>query len=286
MSSCANGHHCIIFRAFAAGGRVPKETTEDINQAEGTTMQLKAIKTPIITVQDHTIDAILDLALPEIQEGEILAVTSKIVALFEGRAVPLDAASKAELVMQEADLYLPATVSRYAVYLTIKNSALMPWAGIDESNSDGHHVLWPGSPQQAANEMRAYLCRRFALKHAGVLITDSRPLPLRWGVTGFSVAHSGFAALHDYRGAPDLFGRPLRMTQANIADALAAAAVLVMGEGSEQTPLALISDLPFVVFQDRDPSAEELAELAVSLEDDLYAPLLSGAAWARGGAGI
>lgn len=246
-------------------------------------MQIKAIKTPIVTVQDHTIHAILDLALQEMKEGEILAITSKIVALCEGRAVALDAASKADLVAQEADLYLPATVSRYAVYLTIKNSALMPWAGIDESNSDGHHVLWPGSPQQAANEIRAYLCRRFSIEHAGVIITDSRPLPLRWGVTGFSVAHSGFSALHDYRCAPDLFGRPLRMTQANIADALAAAAVLVMGEGSEQTPLALISDLPFVTFQARDPSDEELADLAVSLEDDLYAPLLAAVDWERGG---
>lgn len=247
-------------------------------------MQINAIRTPIITVQDHNIFSILDLALQEMTDGDILAVTSKIVALCEGRAVPLDAATKSELVAQEANLYLPATVSRYAIYLTIKNSALMPWAGIDESNCDGHHVLWPGSPQQAANDIRAYLCRRFAIEHAGVLITDSRPLPLRWGVTGFSVAHSGFAALHDYRGAPDLFGRPLRMTQANIADALAAAAVLVMGEGSEQTPLARISDLPFVTFQTRDPSGEELAALAVDLEDDLYAPLLSAVAWERGGA--
>ncbi len=245
-------------------------------------MQISAIKTPIVTTQDRDIRTILDVALQEVHEGDVLAVTSKIVALCEGRAVPLDAASKAELVAQEADLYLPATVSRYAVYLTIKNSALMPWAGVDESNGDGHHVLWPRAPQQTANEIRAYLCRRFSLKHVGVLITDSRPLPLRWGVTGFSVAHSGFAALHDYRNAPDLFGRPLRMTQANIADALAAAAVLVMGEGSEQTPLARISDLPFVTFQRRDPSDEELADLAVSLDDDLYAPLLSAVAWERG----
>ncbi len=246
-------------------------------------MQLQSIKTSVITVQDHGIRPILDIALHEFHDGDILAVSSKIVALCEGRAVPLEAASKAELVVQEADLYLPTTVSRYAVYLTIKGSALMPWAGIDESNSDGHHVLWPSDPQQTANDIRAYLCQRFLLRRAGVIITDSRPLPLRWGVTGFSVAHSGFAALHDYRGTPDLFGRPLRMTQANIADALAAAAVLVMGEGNEQTPLVRLSDLPFVMFQERDPSPEELVDLAVSLDDDLYGPLLTAVDWQHGG---
>jgi F420-0:gamma-glutamyl ligase len=68
-----------------------------------------------------------------------------------------------------------------------------------------------------------------------------------------------------------------------VRDALAAAAVLVMGEGSEQTPLALIKDLPFIAFQDRDPSPEELAAAAIALEDDLYAPLLTRAPWQRGG---
>lgn len=245
-------------------------------------MRISPIGTRRITPQDRDLFAILDDAIHDFHEAEVLAITSKIIALCQGRAIPLDAVTKADLVAAEADLYLPATVSRYAVYLTIKDAALMPWAGIDESNADGHHVPWPHAPQQAANAIRAYLCRRFTLKNAGVLITDSRPLPLRWGVTGFSVAHSGFLALRDYRGTPDLFGRPLRMTQSNVADALAAAAVLVMGEGNEQTPLARISDLPFVTFQPRDPSAEELASLAVSLDDDLYAPLLATVPWQRG----
>ena len=246
-------------------------------------MHISPIRTRRISPQACDLFAILDEAVHDFHEHEILAITSKIIALCQGRAIPLDAITKADLVAAEADLYLPATVSRYAVYLTIKNSALMPWAGIDESNADGHHVPWPHAPQQAANAIRAYLCRRFTLSFAGVLITDSRPLPLRWGVTGFSVAHSGFLALRDYRGQPDLFGRPLRMTQANVADALAAAAVLVMGEGNEQTPLARIAGVPSVDFQDRDPSDEELASLAVTLDDDLYAPLLAAVDWQPGG---
>ena len=117
----------------------------------------------------------------------------------------------------------------------------------------------------------------------GVLITDSTTRPLRRGVTGVALAHSGFAAIEDYVGRPDIFGHPLTVTKANIRDGLAAAAVLVMGEADEQTPLAVIADLPFITFQERDPTAEELAFLHISLEEDLYAPLLTRAPWQAGG---
>jgi F420-0:gamma-glutamyl ligase len=73
------------------------------------------------------------------------------------------------------------------------------------------------------------------------------------------------------------------MTKANVPDALAAAAVLLMGEANEQTPLAIISDIPFVRFQQREPSDNELAALFIETEDDLYAPLLQAVPWQRGG---
>jgi F420-0:gamma-glutamyl ligase len=63
---------------------------------------------------------------------------------------------------------------------------------------------------------------------------------------------------------------------------LAAAAVLVMGEGAESTPLALISGLPFVHFQERDPNPEELQNLHIDRRDDLYAPLLNAVPWQAG----
>lgn len=245
-------------------------------------MHVQPIKTRRVMTDDHDLFAILDEALPTFAEGDILAVASKIVAICEGRTAPFEGTDKATLIAAESTWFLPNTVSRYNVYLTIKAHALMPYAGIDESNSDGRYVLWPRDPQQSANAICAYLRQRFGLRHAGVVITDSRPLPLRWGVTGFTVAHSGFQALYDYRGKPDLFGRALRMTQTNVADALSAAAVLVMGEGAEQTPLARIAEAPFVTFQEHDPTPEELAALATLLEDDLYAPLLTSVEWQRG----
>jgi F420-0:gamma-glutamyl ligase len=105
---------------------------------------------------------------------------------------------------------------------------------------------------------------------------------MRWGVTGMSLAHSGFGALKNYIGEKDLFGREFKFEKLNIADSLAASAVLVMGEGSEQTPLAIIEDLPQVEFLERNPTNEELKELKINIEDDLYAPLLKSVMWRKG----
>jgi putative folate metabolism gamma-glutamate ligase len=245
-------------------------------------MKIHSIKTHKVTNRDQDLLAFLDAYLTSFEDGSILAITSKIVALCQGRIVKLGELDKQTLIEQEADYFLPPDANRYHVSLTIKDSRLIPSAGIDESNGDGYHVLWPRDPQKTANAVRFYLQQRFACEHTGVVITDSNVTPLRLGVTGVAIAHSGFLALNDYVGAPDLFGRTLRMTKVNVIDALATAAVLVMGEGSEQTPLAIIGDLPFVTFQNRDPLPEELEQLRIPMEDDLYGPLLTNAQWQSG----
>lgn len=249
-------------------------------------MKLQTIPTHKITQTDHNLLTILESYLPAVTEKSVLAITSKIVAICQGRVVKAGTVDRQQLIEQEAAWFLPPGASRYPVALTIKHNLLTPNAGVDESNGNGDYVLWPRDPQQVANQVRGWLCQHFGLEHVGVILTDSNPSPLRWGVTGFAIAHSGFAALNNYIGQADLFGRPLRMTQANVADALAAAAVLVMGEGAEGTPLALISDLPFVRFQDREPSPAELQALRIDRADDLYAPLLNGVGWQRGGAHV
>lgn len=242
-------------------------------------MHLQPIRTHKITQADHDLLRILDAYLPPLGEKSVVAITSKIVSICQGRLVALTNVDRQRLIEAEADLLLPPGQNRYPVTLTIKDNLLTPNAGVDESNGNGDYVLWPHDPQGTANQVCAHLCQRFALRSVGVIITDSNPTPLRWGVTGFAIAHSGFQALNDYVGQADLFGRPLRMTKANLPDALAAAAVLVMGEGAESTPLAVISDLPFVHFQDHDPNPEELQSLRIERQDDLYAPLLNAVAW-------
>jgi putative folate metabolism gamma-glutamate ligase len=245
-------------------------------------MQVRAMKTHKITRKDQDLFAILDAYVPAFEERAVLAITSKIVAICQGRVVKIGDVEKQALIAQEADCFLPPGSNKYNMILTITHGLLIPAAGIDESNGDGYYILWPHNPQQTANDVCAYLRRRFARTHVGVIITDSKTTPLRVGVTGVSLASSGFQALNDYVGEMDCFGRPLRMTRVNVVDALATAAVLVMGEGSEQTPLAVVSDLPFVTFQDRDPSAEEVRQLQMAIADDLYGPLLTSVQWHKG----
>jgi putative folate metabolism gamma-glutamate ligase len=244
-------------------------------------MRIQPIQTHPIPPTERDLFALLDRYVHDVSEGSVLAITSKIVAICEGRSRPIDGTNKRELIVEEAERYLPAH-PKYGVSLTIKHDMLIATAGIDESNTDGCYVLWPSDAQRTANEVRAYLARRFALERVGVIVTDSRTTPLRIGVTGVALAHSGFRALNDYVGALDLFGRALRMTKVNVIDALATSAVLVMGEGDECTPMALLDALPFVTFQPRDPSTDELQALRVTLGDDLYAPLLTSVDWQRG----
>lgn len=245
-------------------------------------MNVKSIKTEKIVPKKLSLTEVLDKYLTNLKEKSILVITSKIVAICEGRVVKIGEVEKDDLIKQEAEFYLPREESKYNFFLSIKNNILLPSAGIDESNGNGYYILWPKNPQQTANEVRDYLIKRFKLKKVGVLITDSKTTPLRWGTTGVGVAHSGFEALNNYIGKPDIFGHNLQVTKANVMDALAASAVLVMGEGKEQTPLAEISDIPFVNFQDRNPTKKELQDLKIDIEDDLYAPILTKADWIRG----
>ncbi|MGQ4809258.1 Bifunctional F420 biosynthesis protein FbiB [Candidatus Entotheonellaceae bacterium PAL068K] len=242
-------------------------------------MQVSAIKTHQITIKDTDIYAILERYISSFEDQSILVVTSKIVSICQQNIVKIGDSDKKHLIEQEADYFLPSHLSKHNITLTIKNNILLPTSGIDESNGNGYYILWPKEPQNTADAIRRYLQKRFVCQRPGVIITDSKTTPLRAGVTGVAIAHSGFLALNDYIGTMDIFGHTLRMTRVDVANALATAAVLVMGEGNEQTPLAVIRNLPFVTFQDRAPSAEELQQLRIDPEEDLYAPLLQGVRW-------
>lgn len=243
-------------------------------------MKVAAVKTDLVRAGDD-LWALLDAAIKNLANGSVIAVTSKIVALAENRLVPFDKASKEELIERESDYYLPKELSKYSHHFTITRGRIVGGAGIDNSNGGGY-VLWPSDAQKSANDIRKYLADKYGLKQFGVIITDSTSQPLTRGASGICLAWSGFRALKDYIGKPDLFGRPFHFSQANIAAGLAASAVLAMGEGSEQTPLAIISDAPFVEFQSSDPSAGELREVNVTLEDDLFAPFWKNVPWQRG----
>lgn len=245
-------------------------------------MIITPVKTHKITTADKSLIKILDKYLPKkLEEGTVLAITSKIVSITEGRLVKMDGTDKDKLIEQEAQFYLPRN-NKYNVSFTITHGILAPTAGIDESNANGYYILWPKNAQATANKVREYLKKKFHLKNIGVIITDSKTAPMRWGVTSIALAFSGFKPLKDYIGKKDLFGRKFQFEKLSIVDSLAASASVVMGEGAEQTPMAIINDLSFVEFQDRNPTRKELKEIEITIDIDIYGPFLKNVQWKKG----
>jgi putative folate metabolism gamma-glutamate ligase len=247
-------------------------------------MIVKAYKTEPIRGGD-SLYHILDKYLPKLEEKDVLVITSKIISITQGRIVALDEnVDKYELIRKESSYYLSHIASpSYGFLLTIVNNILIPNAGIDESNGNGCYVLWPAALQETTNDIWKYIRKKYQLTHLGIIISDSHTTMLRWGVTGVALAWCGFLPLYRYIGKPDIFGRIFHSTNASVIDSLAASAVSVMGEGSEQTPLAVIKEAHNVQFQDHTPTKEEIYSLKINLKDDLYAPLLTAVKWNKGG---
>lgn len=203
--------------------------------------------------------------VPSLENRSVLAVTSKIVALSEGRTASVSSDEEKEnLIRSESER---AVATKY-VMLTVKDGMAMANAGIDDSNGDGKLVLLPKDSYKAAETLRTALSKHYGVRELGILITDSRVAPLRAGVVGVALGYAGFRGIHDYRGTPDIFGRTMKITQTNVADSLATAATVVMGEGREQQPLAVIEDAPVEFLDTVDPK-----ELQIDIEDDMYGPL-------------
>ena len=227
-------------------------------------MQVKAIKTRIFQENEDLISFILKY-VKKLPEKSILVITSKIVALSEGRTAPYkNKKQKIDLIKKESDFALKTKHT----WLTIKNNVVMASAGIDESNAAGKIVLLPKNSFRTAHSIRKELKKKYKVKKLGILITDSLTFPLRAGILGVALGYAGFKAIRDYRGTKDIFGRVLKMSRTDVADSLATAAVLLMGEGKEQQPLVVITDVP-VEFTEKINKKE----LIIPLKDDLYLPL-------------
>jgi len=222
-------------------------------------MQLFPVKTPIIQTNDNLVEILISSIKEqklELKDGDILVVSSKVVALTEGRIVNYKTVKPSEraeslakqydlepgfvqLVLQEADKIFGGV--KHAI-LTMKNNMFIANAGVDHSNApEDHAILWPNNPSLSADNIRREFKKRLNV-NIGVVISDSHCSPLRTGTTGFALATSGFDAVIDERGKPDLFGKKMRITQRAVADGLASAAVLVMGETDEKIPAVLIRD--------------------------------------------
>lgn len=248
-------------------------------------MIVKAYKTHKIKVGDD-LYKILDKYLPSLSENSVVAITSKIVSICQGDFVKNDGTvDKEDLIKQEADFFIESAVpTPYGkIFMTRKDGHIVFTSGIDESNADGNFVLWPKNLQQTTNKIWEYLRKKHKIKNLGVIITDSRVTPTRTGVIGFTITWCGFKPFNEESGKKDLFGREIKYTNVNIIEALGASATLTMGEINEQSPLAILTDLPFVQFQTRPPTNKELKDVSWPIEKDMYGQLLTAVKWKRGG---
>lgn len=246
-------------------------------------MKARAIRTKKVTSGSCTISHLLDESLDQMPERSVLVITSKIVSLCEGATLPKEGTDLNKLVQDEAEWFMVDAKNQHGYISTIAHNILTPNSGVDESNSDGNYVLWPACPQRSANQIRRYLVERFSLHEVAVIIADSSFVPLRWGSMGFALAHSGIEPLRRYYDELDLFGRPLLLSRTNVVDSLATTATFLMGEGAEQTPLAIIQDIPNVEFLQRDPTPGEIAARHTPPEEDSFGPILTAVEWKPGG---
>jgi coenzyme F420-0:L-glutamate ligase len=221
-----------------------------------------------------TLSAAIRSSGETLQDGDIVAVSSKYTAISEGRIVKMDEVQVsaeaqaiaerysmnpviAQLVTQEADHVFGGIPG---FLLTFKDGILSPNAGLDRSNiPNGFAVLFPEYPYRSAEQIRQALQKEFGVK-LGVILTDSWLMPGRLGTTGVALASAGFHPIQDERGKIDLFGNPMQVTQRGIADTICAAAELVMGERDEATPIAIVRN-----------TEVPLLDLEVS-EDDVSIP--------------
>lgn len=246
-------------------------------------MIVKSVKTHKITSEDSDLLKILDRYIKTLKDGSIVVIASKIVAITQGRIVNMTPEETDKEIIHEAQKYIPKEEHKYKLFVTINQNHLTYSSGIDESNGNGFQVLWPLDPQKVVNAVRVHLQKKHKINKVGVIMTDMTAIPLRWGVIAGEIAYSGFNPLKDLIGKPDVFGNKFKYTRVGILNGLAAAAGVVMGEGAEQTPLGVITDVPFVEFIDRNPTKKELEDLVIAPENDLFGPLFTHANWKSGG---
>lgn len=248
-------------------------------------MQVIPVTTPLLRAGDDLAKAILQHGRP--RAGDFLAVSSKAVAMTEGAAVALAQVEPTEearmwaercgkspelrQVMLDETARMHGSVVGWCPQAMLtelrpdgfpEGTLLVPGAGVDASNApDGYVIGWPRDPVESVRRLRATIERSIA--PVAVLLTDSCCRPRRLGVTAFALAVSGFDPLQSEVGRTDLFGRALRMTHEAIADQLATAANMVMGNANQSTPAAIIRDhgIPFSAFEGWVPGIEPERDL-------------------------
>ncbi|MDA4121592.1 MAG: coenzyme F420-0:L-glutamate ligase [Thaumarchaeota archaeon] len=246
----------------------------------------KAVKTARKNSPFPLGELIDELIGPQLRDGDVLVLSSKFIAISEGRIVSLDTvrpgeralqlsreydipAELCELIIQESDQILGGVKG---FLLTLRWGLFTPNAGIDKSNIEhGRVVLYPADPLMSALGIIEDVMSRRRVR-IGVVVSDSRLMPTRIGTTGVALAAAGFQAIRDRRGNADLFGNPLKVTQQALGDDLCSGAQLLMGEADEATPIVVVSGLEPSLFGDYRYA---MKDFSVPMDQDVYTQSLS-----------
>ncbi len=198
-----------------------------------------------------------------VRDGDVVAITQKIVSKSEGRVVRNEGAGRSpwveretrRIVAQRGELIIAET----------HHGFVCANAGVDASNVEpGFVSLLPVAPDASSEAIRASLAERLSLAHLGVVMTDTFGRPWRNGVVNVAIGCAGLPAIVDLRGRADHHGRELEVTVVALADEVAAASGLVMGK-SARVPVALVRGVDIGA-----AAAGRAADLIRDPEEDLF----------------
>jgi coenzyme F420-0:L-glutamate ligase / coenzyme F420-1:gamma-L-glutamate ligase len=217
-----------------------------------------------------------------IRERDVLVVGQKSISKSEGRLTNLGSIrpSKKALVIARKTGRKPEFVQivlndskkvlkadKMALIVTTKTGWTCLNAGVDKSNvkGDQNYALLPTNPDASARKIRNRI-KHLTGKDIGVIVTDTHSRPFRLGQVEETIGIAGLKPHADYRGERDLFGYQLRFKNVALADEVAGAAELVMGQGREAIPAAIVRGLKRVRFQDNAKSSD----LTGPIREDLF----------------
>jgi coenzyme F420-0:L-glutamate ligase/coenzyme F420-1:gamma-L-glutamate ligase len=212
-----------------------------------------------------------------LEDGDIVAVTSKVVSKAEGRVVR---AADREAAITAETVRLVASVTREGRTTRIvenRQGLVMAAAGVDASNTEhGTVLLLPEDPDLSARALRAGLQERLGTR-IGVVLTDTVGRPWRTGMVELAIGAAGVRVVDDLRGQTDSHGRVLELTVAAVADEIACAVELVTGKTSGR-PVAVVRGLAHLLTDDDGPGGRSMHRPS---SDDLFR-LGSAEAYAEG----
>jgi coenzyme F420-0:L-glutamate ligase / coenzyme F420-1:gamma-L-glutamate ligase len=263
------------------------ESSAPVVAANSTAAQLVALAgVPLVEPGDDLADIILAALAAsgeKLGDGDILVLAQKIVSKAQGRFVPLASvvpSRRAQQLAQEVnkDARLVELILRESTEVVRHRSDVlivahrlgfvMANAGIDFSNvdqgpDDRVALLLPQSPDETCAQLRAAMFKLTSADVA-VIINDSHGRAFRNGTVGVAIGVSGLQALADLRGLPDLYGRRLQVTEVALADEIASAASLLMGQADEARPIVLARGIP------RSGRSGSAADLVRARKMDLF----------------